>query len=86
LRCSRRPAGHGFSIEDPADCGRVLDEALATPGPVIVEGVVDPFEPPLPGKITAEQALHFATSLVRGEPNRAKIALTVLADKVRELV
>jgi len=78
--------GTGFSIEDPADCGRVLDEALATPGPVIVEGVVDPFEPPLPAKITAEQALHFATSLVRGEPNRAKIALTVLADKVRELV
>jgi pyruvate dehydrogenase (quinone)/pyruvate oxidase len=64
----------------------ILDEALATPGPVIIEGVVDPFEPPLPPKITAEQALHFATSLVRGEPNRVKIALTVLADKVRQLV
>jgi pyruvate dehydrogenase (quinone)/pyruvate oxidase len=63
--------------------GRAYEEARR---PVIVEGVVDPFEPPLPAKITAEQALHFATSLVRGEPNRAKIALTVLADKVRELV
>ena len=28
----------------------------------------------------------FAQSLVRGEPNREKIALTVLADKVRELI
>ena len=83
---ARACGGRGFSIEDPADAGRVLDEALATPGPVIVEGVVDPFEPPMPAKITAEQALHFAESLVRGEPNRTKIALTVLASKVRELV
>ena len=40
----------------------------------------------MPAKITAEQALHFAESLVRGEPNRTKVALTVLASKVRELV
>jgi pyruvate dehydrogenase (quinone) len=83
---ARACGGRGFSIEDPADAGRILDEALATPGPVIVEGIVDPFEPPMPAKITAEQALHFAESLVRGEPNRTKIALTVLASKVRELV
>jgi len=33
-----------------------------------------------------DQAMKFAESLVRGEPNRAKIALTALSDKVRELV
>jgi pyruvate dehydrogenase (quinone) len=76
----------GFTITDPRECGRVLDEALATPGPAVVEAIVDPFEPPLPPKITLEQAAKFARSLVRGEPNRDKIALTVLADKVRELV
>jgi pyruvate dehydrogenase (quinone) len=48
--------------------------------------VVDPLEPPLPPKITLEQARKFATSLLRGEPNRDKIALTVLGDRVRELV
>ncbi len=83
---ARACGGRGFSVENPADTGRILEEALATPGPVIVEGIVDPFEPPMPAKITAEQALHFAESLVRGEPNRAKIALTVLANKVRQLV
>jgi hypothetical protein len=42
---------------------------------------------PKPGQARAVQiALHFATSLVRGEPNRVKIALTVLVDKVRQLV
>jgi pyruvate dehydrogenase (quinone) len=76
----------GLSITEPSECGRVLDEALATPGPVVVEATVDPFEPPLPAKITLEQARKFAQSLVRGEPNREKIALTVLADRVRELI
>jgi pyruvate dehydrogenase (quinone)/pyruvate oxidase len=83
---ARACGGRGFTIEDPAECGAVLDEALATPGPVLVEGVVDPFEPPLPPKITLDQAAKFARSLLRGEPNREKIALTVLGDRVRELL
>jgi pyruvate dehydrogenase (quinone)/pyruvate oxidase len=78
--------GAGFSVEDPANCGRVVDEFLAAPGPAILEALVDPLEPPLPGKVTADQALKFAESLARGEPNRSKIAMTVLRDKVRELV
>jgi len=76
----------GFSVEDPAQCGAVLDEALAIDGPVLVEAIVDPFTPPMPPKVTAEQAGHFAESLIKGQPNRQKIALTVLSDKVRELV
>lgn len=78
--------GIGMAIEDPTDCGRILDRALATPGPVIVEAIVDPFTPPMPAKITFDQAKKFAESLARGEPNRAKIAWTVLSDKVRELI
>ena len=61
-------------------------QALAAEGPVIVEAIVDPFTPPAPAKITMEQAAHFAPSLARGEPNRSKIAWTVLSDKVREIV
>ena len=76
----------GFTIDNPADCGRMLDEALATPGPVVVQGVVDPFEPPLPAKVTLDQAAKFAKSLLRGEPNSQKIALTVLGERIRELV
>jgi pyruvate dehydrogenase (quinone)/pyruvate oxidase len=76
----------GLTIDDPARCGAALEEALNTPGPVVVEALVDPFEPPLPAKVTLEQAAQFAKSLVRGEPNRERIALTVLSDTVRELV
>src|ERR1700746_1902839 len=76
----------GFSVEDPADCGRILDQFLAVPGPAILQAAVDPFEPPMPAKVKAEQALHFAESLARGEPNRKKIALTAISDQVRELI
>ena len=76
----------GFTIDNPADCGRMLEEALATPGPVVVQGVVDPFEPPLPAKVTLDQAAKFAKSLLRGEPNSQKIVLSVLGERIRELV
>jgi len=78
--------GVGFTVEDPGECGHALDEFLSAPGPAVLQAVVDPFEPPLPAKVKAEQALHFAESLARGEPNRKKIALTTLSDKVRELI
>lgn len=73
-------------IDDPEQCGPLLDQALAMPGPTVVEAVIDPFVPPMPPKITLEQARHFATALAKGEPNREQIAWTVLKDKVREMV
>jgi pyruvate dehydrogenase (quinone) len=76
----------GFTAEDPGECGQVLDEFLNAPGPAVLQAVVDPFEPPMPAKVKAEQALHFAESLARGEPNRKKIALTAISDKIRELI
>jgi len=76
----------GFRIENPKTCGAILDQALAVDGPVLIEAVVDAFEPPMPAKIEAEQAKNFAESLLRGEPNGEKIALTAVKDMVRELV
>jgi pyruvate dehydrogenase (quinone)/pyruvate oxidase len=76
----------GFTIEDPADCGRILDQALATPGPVLIEAVVDPYEPPMPAEITTDQALKFAQSLAKGQPRRMKIATTIAEDKIREMI
>jgi len=78
--------GNGFTIDDPAECGAILDQALATPGPVLVEAVVDPYEPPMPPQATVEQALHLAKSLIRGEPDRGKIISTIFADKIKEMI
>ena len=76
----------GYTIDDPARCGETLRDAFATPGPALIEAVVDPHEPPMPPKISMKQAAHFAESLARGTPARGKIALTVASDTVRELL
>jgi pyruvate dehydrogenase (quinone)/pyruvate oxidase len=83
---ARACGGSGFTIDDPAHCGGILDQALATPGPVLIEAVVDPFEPPLPASVSLKQAARFGESLARGEPNRSRIALTIASDKVREMI
>lgn len=76
----------GFTIDDPTRCSDILGEALAHRGPVLIEAVVDPHEPPMPPKVTLKQAAHFAEALARGTPSGGKIALTVASDTVREIV
>ena len=83
---ARACGGVGFTVDDPAQMGSTLDQALAMKEPVLIEAVVDQFEPPMPPEIEAKQALKFAESLARGQPNRMKIATTILEDKVKELV
>jgi pyruvate dehydrogenase (quinone) len=83
---ARACGGHGFTIERPEECGEIMREAFAIKGPVIIEAVVDPNEPPMPPKIKVEQAAHLAEALARGTPARGRIALTIASDKIRELV
>ncbi len=76
----------GFRIDHPDQAESVLREAFAYPGPAVIEAVVDPNEPPLPGNITAEQALHFSEALAKSDKDRFKIIKTILEDKVREVI
>ena len=76
----------GFTIERPEDADRVLREALAHKGPSLVQAVVDPNEPPMPGKATTEQAIKFAKSLLRGQKDAMKIIKTIAEDKIREVI
>jgi pyruvate dehydrogenase (quinone) len=76
--------GVGFRCERPEEIGPALEALFAADRPAILEAVVDEFEPPLPPKIKAAQALHFAEALARGEPNAGRIALTAFRDKLSE--
>jgi pyruvate dehydrogenase (quinone) len=76
----------GFTIERPEQAAAVLREALEHRGPAVVQAVVDPNEPPMPGKVSTEQALHLAEALVRGQKAGWDIIKTVLEDKVREVI
>ncbi len=75
----------GVRIEDPSRCREQLEEALAMDGPVVIECVVDPNEPPMPAKIKPNQAKHLAEALARGEVHRGKIATTIFRDEINEL-
>ncbi|MBV8829865.1 MAG: pyruvate oxidase [Acidobacteriaceae bacterium] len=76
----------GYTITNPADCGHIIEEALTVPGPALIEAVVDANEPPMPAKIKAQQAVHFAESMAKGTRDWEKIAATIAKDRVRELV
>ena len=75
-----------FAASTAAEYAHALDSALGEPGPALVEALVDPLEPPMPPNVSFEQAAHFAEALIKGTPNRGKLALSVLSGKVREMV
>jgi pyruvate dehydrogenase (quinone) len=76
----------GYTLDRPSDAEAVMREAFAEPGAALVEAVIDPNEPPMPGQITTTQALNFAKALARGDEERFAIIKDVIADKVREVV
>lgn len=76
----------GFTIEDPASAPSILREALEYDGPAVVQAVIDPYEPPLPGNVTVKQAIKFGEALLRGQKDRWEIIKTVAEDRIREVI
>lgn len=76
----------GYTIERPEDAERILTEALRHDGPAVIQAVVDPNEPPMPGKITTKQALKFAEAILRGERHGRAIIKDIAEDKIREVI
>ena len=74
----------GYRVAQPGEVRSTLELAFKMPGPVIVEAITDPYEPPMPAQATPKQALHMAEALARGEPNATRIGLTLVRDKVRD--
>ena len=78
--------GVGFRCDKATEVRDALAAALASNRPSLVEAVVDPYEPPMPPRITTKQAANMAKALMRGEPHAGRIALTLFRDKVHELL
>jgi len=76
----------GFTIEKPEEAEEILRRALAHEGPAVVQAVVDPNEPPLPGNVSTDQFIKFSEALVKGQKDGWKILKTVMKDKIREVV
>ncbi|MGB0123476.1 MAG: thiamine pyrophosphate-dependent enzyme [Silvibacterium sp.] len=76
----------GYTIERPEDAERVLTDALRHNGPAVIQAVVDPNEPPMPGKINTKQAVKLAEALLRGQKNAVGIIKTLAEDEIREVI
>src|SRR6185437_6977682 len=74
----------GVRIEEPSRCRDQLKDALARPGPVLIECVVDPLEPPWPPVVTTDEQKKLLTAMARGEVNRAPIGLTMGRHAIQE--
>jgi pyruvate dehydrogenase (quinone) len=77
--------GAGYRIETYDQVKPTLTRALAEKKPTVVELVVDPNEPPYPAQLELKQVENFAKALIKGQPQRKRIALTLYRDKIKEL-
>jgi thiamine pyrophosphate-dependent acetolactate synthase large subunit-like protein len=77
--------GRGIKVEKAAEVETAIEEALSYPGPALVDVLVNPDEPPMPGKVQYEQAKGFVKAFLSGQPRRATIASTIWRDKITEL-
>lgn len=78
------PAQQGQMHSVSGTLATVLRKAFLTPGPVLVEAVVDPLEPPMPPEATFQQGWNLAKSVARGTPEGRKILTTIVRDKLFE--
>jgi pyruvate dehydrogenase (quinone)/pyruvate oxidase len=77
--------GRGMKVEKAGDVEGAIAEALSYNGPALVDVVVNPDEPPMPGKVQYEQAKGFVKAFLAGQPRKATIASTLWRDKITEL-
>jgi pyruvate dehydrogenase (quinone) len=75
----------GIEVEKASEVEEAVRAALAHPGPALVDVMVNPDEPPMPGKVSYDQAKGFAQAFLRGQPHRATIASTLFRDKLDQL-
>ena len=77
----------GVRVEDPAELRPALEQALASPGPALVDVVTDPNVLAMPPRATIQQAAGFALAMTKiAFTGRLDDALDTVAANWRELI
>ena len=84
-RLGARMRRAGMSVDKPGDVEGAVKEAFAFEGAALVDVAVNPDEPPMPPRVTREQATKFAEAFLRGQPRKRPIATTLFRDKLDQL-
>ncbi|MFI6265424.1 thiamine pyrophosphate-dependent enzyme [Micromonospora sp. NPDC051006] len=82
---ARACGAYGVKVTDPKALPDAIRDALAHPGPALVDCDVNPNEPPMPGKIRYEQAKYFTEAFLRGQGHRLSTLASVARDKINEI-
>jgi pyruvate dehydrogenase (quinone) len=77
--------GQGFTIRDPAEVETVLDTAFAAEGPVVIEAVVDAYEPMMPAKVPPDYAANFRRALTE-TPGRERIEASIAEEPTKTMM
>ncbi|WP_065752748.1 thiamine pyrophosphate-dependent enzyme [Bradyrhizobium paxllaeri] len=77
--------GRGFTIAKASDVERVLDQAFATEGPVVIEAVVDASEPMTPPKMPEDYRKNFKQALPE-TPGREQIERSIASEPVKSMM
>ena len=65
----------GIYVDTAEGCGPAWDAALAADRPCVIEVKCDPDVPPLSPAITLEDARHFMSALLKGDPEEGGVVL-----------
>ncbi|MFC5829471.1 thiamine pyrophosphate-dependent enzyme [Nonomuraea insulae] len=82
---ARSCGGFGAKVTKSGDVAPALRQALSHDGPALVDVDVNPNEPPMPGKVSYDQAKSFAQAFLKGQPHKAAIATTLFKDRIQKL-
>lgn len=85
-RAAEAMGGRGFSVDDPARLAEVMDAALATPGPVVIEAVVDPNEPLLPAVVSETYEKNIGRALRAGTAGAAELQGALQRDPAKAMM
>jgi pyruvate dehydrogenase (quinone) len=77
--------GRGFSVRDAASIDAALDAAFAEPGPVIIEALVDRYEPMMPPKMPADYRKNFIKALP-GTPGHEQIERNIALEPLATMM
>ncbi|MCA2181557.1 hypothetical protein LDL08_35900 [Nonomuraea glycinis] len=82
---ARSCGGFGTKVTESGDAAGAIAQALTHDGPALVDVDVNPNEPPMPGKVSYDQAKSFAQAFLKGQPHKAAIATTLFKDRIQKL-
>lgn len=77
--------GIGYSVSRPEDVESMLDAAFAVDGPVVIEAVVDAYEPMMPPKMPPDYAKNFRKALPE-TPGHEEIAANVAEEPLKTMM